>query len=476
MYNTILVPKEMSRTVIIHVGHGKTGTSYIQSSLALNRGKLSELGISYPYDLSIERAIQGDTTSGNGALFQSNYLPAIEEVDQILFSSEILFHSLIDDGGLSLRNCLMDKYENVKIILFTRDILDMLVSTWGQLVKKMGATIGLNEYIQSRKDRHHEKVISWINLSKKMGYTLELRNYSKCKNNLLENFYSCLGLSELQTTSFTLPRYKIINRSLSNIELESLRIINKSIPDAGQCISDKLITESRDFSGSNPKITTKSLDIIKLHYKQMINQINEHLTNTTLLSIGDTDKYVVKDNSSLALTPKQVDIFAHEIKKSLETKGQIGSTQGSNNLQKLNAELSSSLADISKILSSNLDDLGADSLLKLKHTSPGQQKFIINSIRNIAYRIEEYSCLGVNDLEILDDIAIKLSSPQLFFGLGLWRKLEACAVDVASVAEKARSGVRLDLTDALLLMKVALALRPNGPIILQKVEEYERRL
>ena len=157
----------MSRTVIIHVGHGKTGTSYIQSSLALNRGKLSELGISYPYDLSIERAIQGDTTSGNGALFQSHYLPAIEEADQILFSSEILFHSLIDDGGLSLRNCLMDKYENVKIILFTRDILDMLVSTWGQLVKKMGATIGLNEYIQSRKDRHHEKVISWINLSKK---------------------------------------------------------------------------------------------------------------------------------------------------------------------------------------------------------------------------------------------------------------------------------------------------------------------
>ena len=476
MYNKIYFLKEMSRTVIIHVGHGKTGTSYIQSALALNRDKLSDLGISYPYDPSIELAVKGDTTSGNGALFQSNYLPTIEESDQILFSSEIMFHSLIGDNGLSLRNCLMNKYENVKIILYTRDILDMLVSTWGQLVKKMGATIGLNDYIQSRKDRHHEKVISWINLSKKMGYELELRNYSQCKRNLLETFYSCLGLNELQTENFTLPQYKTINRSLSNIELESLRIINKSIPDVGQCISDKLITESRDFIGSNPKITAESLDIIKLHYEQMINQINEYLPSTASLSIGDTDKYVEKDDSFLSLTAKQVDIFSHEIKKSLEIKSLAKPTPSAKNLQEKNAELSNALADISKVLSCDADDIGADCLFKLKHTSPGQQKQIINSIRNIAYRIEEYGSLDVNDLEILDDIAIKLSSPKLLSGLGLWRKLEACTADLASVAEKGRSGVRLDLSDALLLMKVALALRPNGPIILQKVEEYEKRL
>ena len=466
----------MTRTVIIHVGHGKTGTSYIQSALALNRDNLSELGISYPYDSSIELAIKGDTTSGNGELFQSNYTPAVEEVDQILFSSEILFHSLINDSGLSLRHSLMNKYENVKIILYTRDILDMLVSTWGQLVKKMGATIGLNDYIQSKKDRHHEKVVSWINLSQKMGYALELRNYSRCKNNLLKTFYTCLGLNELQTVNFTLPQYETINRSLSNIELESLRIINKSMPDVGQCISDKLITETRDFIGSNPKITAESLDIIKLHYEQIINQINEYLPSTASLSIGDTDKYVEKDNCFLALTPQQVDIFSREIKKSLETKGPVKPTPSEIDLQEKNVELRNALADISKILSCDKDDVGADSLFKLKFTSPGQQKQIINSIRNIAYKIEECSSLGVNEVEILDDVAIKLSSPKLFSGLGLWRKLEACTVDVTSVADKGRSGVSLDLSDALLLMKVALALRPNGPIILQKVEEYEKRL
>ena len=137
-----------------------------------------------------------------------------------------------------------------------------------------------------------------------MGYTLELHNYSQCKNDLLKTFYSCLGLNELQTKNFTLPQHKTINRSLSNIELESLRIINKSIPDVGQCISDKLITESRDFIGTNPKITAESLDVIKLHYEQIINQINEYLPSTASLSIGDVDKYVENDNSFLA----QVDL------------------------------------------------------------------------------------------------------------------------------------------------------------------------
>ena len=117
----------------------------------------------------------------------------------------------------------------------------------------------------------------------------------------------------MQTKNFTLPQHKTINRSLSNIELESLRIINKSIPDVGQCISDKLITESRDFIGTNPKITAESLNVIKLHYEQIINQINEYLPSTASLSIGYVDIYVENDNSFFGLTGNQVHIFYSEI-------------------------------------------------------------------------------------------------------------------------------------------------------------------
>lgn len=466
----------MSRSVVIHVGHGKTGTSYIQSALALNRDQLDNLGISYPYDESIDLAVKGDTTSGNGGLFQSNYVPTPEENDQILFSSEILFHSLIDDGGLSLNNYLSNKYQRVKIILYTRDVLDMLVSTWGQLVKKMGATIGLNDYIQSRKDRHHEKVISWIKLSEKRGFELELRNYSKCRDYLLKSFYSCLNLNDLQTKNFLLPQHQIINRSLSNVELECLRVINKAMPNVGHHISDKLITECRDCNGNNPRITKESLDVVKSHYEHIIDQINEFLPSAAMLSIGNTDKYVENDNNLFALNGTQVNVFASEIVKSLSNNNNVELTSKFKEQQKENSDLSNALSSISKIFTCDKNNIGADSLIKLKHPTAMEQTQIVNSIRNIAYRIEGSNILDFSDIELLESITIKLSPPQLISDLGLGSKLDALKAKIADVAEKAKSGKSLDISDALTLMKVALALRPNGPILKQKVDEYEQLL
>ena len=40
--------KNKAADLVIHVGHGKTGTSAIQSFLALNQAKLREFGVIYP--------------------------------------------------------------------------------------------------------------------------------------------------------------------------------------------------------------------------------------------------------------------------------------------------------------------------------------------------------------------------------------------------------------------------------------------
>ena len=69
--------------IILHIGHGKTGTSYLQSCLALNRQKLLDIGIDYPEDRSFKSAKKGEITSGNPAQFFNNYLN-IESI-RILF-------------------------------------------------------------------------------------------------------------------------------------------------------------------------------------------------------------------------------------------------------------------------------------------------------------------------------------------------------------------------------------------------------
>jgi len=49
----------------LHIGHGKTGSSALQSFLALNSNLLENYRIEYPEHASFENAINGKISSGN---------------------------------------------------------------------------------------------------------------------------------------------------------------------------------------------------------------------------------------------------------------------------------------------------------------------------------------------------------------------------------------------------------------------------
>ena len=50
----------------LHIGHGKTGTSYMQAALAISQDALLEAGYYYPLpEHSRDKAMRGETTSGN---------------------------------------------------------------------------------------------------------------------------------------------------------------------------------------------------------------------------------------------------------------------------------------------------------------------------------------------------------------------------------------------------------------------------
>ena len=83
--------------IILHIGHGKTGTSYLQSCLALNRQKLLDIGIDYPEDRSFKSAKKGEITSGNPAQFFNNYLniESITDKERILLVMKDFMKHLI---------------------------------------------------------------------------------------------------------------------------------------------------------------------------------------------------------------------------------------------------------------------------------------------------------------------------------------------------------------------------------------------
>ena len=53
----------IKKKIFIHIGHGKTATTYLQSCLALNRDKLLGFGIDYPEFSSFEKAKRGEISS-----------------------------------------------------------------------------------------------------------------------------------------------------------------------------------------------------------------------------------------------------------------------------------------------------------------------------------------------------------------------------------------------------------------------------
>jgi len=56
--------------LVIHVGHSKTGSSFMQSNLALNSDYLATQGVFYPVSSESEKDLR--ISSGNGHLLETS--------------------------------------------------------------------------------------------------------------------------------------------------------------------------------------------------------------------------------------------------------------------------------------------------------------------------------------------------------------------------------------------------------------------
>lgn len=122
------------QNIILHIGHGKTGSSYIQSSLALSVGPLREAGVEYPEVEPFARAKRGGIGSGNLG-YAKAFVQTVKSVarrhakaSRLLFSSDFLFHWIAEDGETL---ATLQKSFDVTVALFTREFLAHAISMYG---------------------------------------------------------------------------------------------------------------------------------------------------------------------------------------------------------------------------------------------------------------------------------------------------------------------------------------------------------
>lgn len=304
----------MQKKLILHVGHGKTGSSYLQSCLAFNRDKLLNFDIDYPLHKSITKATAGNISSGNG----KNFLEIIPDLETasgtILFSNEGLFGSLLKRQKTQFIDLLNSETCILEVVIYTRNLFEYAFSVWGQQVKRNRCVIDLDAFLLQSEIRRTTLflILEWIELSKKYDFQLTIKNYSNHKTNLVNDFFSSI----IRDDDFLLdaPPVEIVNRSLTIPEINFQRVLNNTMLELPP-LSDALVDKLPGLKLSSLKCSREAYDFVVGENYKTIERINKYLDRREVIEIESPEKVVSEGDSTddFSLNSDQVEIISSYI-------------------------------------------------------------------------------------------------------------------------------------------------------------------
>jgi hypothetical protein len=275
------------------MGHAKTGSSWIQTSLRMSQDALSAHGIRYAEGDRLAVDADHRITSGNGVgllkseesmsarLGRSDIAPDAST----LFSQEGWGSDLdpIVASNLS-RIAEQHGFGRVSVLLFIRDPMGHVSSAWQQAVKRGGACQGIEdfyrEYVFLQEDNYRKYAFppnvacTLETLAKCNGVEVRVRNYSRCKGRLLEETAAWLGLPKDALKQPTATR---VNRSMTSAELVLQMALNSQLGHSGRLLSDPLCEQLTDIE---PDVIRPSLAVQEHCWNALsdaIERVNAHV-------------------------------------------------------------------------------------------------------------------------------------------------------------------------------------------------------
>ena len=248
--------------VLMHVGHGKTGSSFLQSTLANSVDFLATHGIAYPLTpLTAERARAGMITSGNlrpgpGHINQLLRRGWDGPDERLLLSSEAYFLKMRSKGFLERIRTLLPEAD-LRILLFIRDPVDHAVSNYQQVVKRHRYSGDFDQFLREYNiPRRVGQFVGWAR--DEMGVEVQMRNYSRVSKSLKSVFEGWLGVPE---DSLVPPSRQQINRSLSVSEMALQLAFNRHYAArSATFVSDVFCEELPDIRAERPPVSHDRLE------------------------------------------------------------------------------------------------------------------------------------------------------------------------------------------------------------------------
>lgn len=302
-----------SKTIIFHIGHGKTGSSALQSLLAKNHEVLKQHGYLYPYHSNFKNATRGFISAGNITpakdpdWLQNQVISVVNsssEYHTFIYSAEALFNSL---SPLFQQYQALPASWSVKVLLAVRNPIEMMASHHQQAVKRGGYSGCLKQFMEEHnyKVRALHNSVRVLEKLEKSQILYSLANYSRVRMNIAEFFLGEMGLAGLVNASE--ERERLVNRSLSSQELSLVAFINTVVgPKAGFKLSDSFVNQIPSIKADNLFIDQGDIDALIENNSEALLQVNKRLGS----SMGLTFDYVptVSFDIQKSLNDEQVQI------------------------------------------------------------------------------------------------------------------------------------------------------------------------
>jgi len=309
--------------IVLHAGHGKTGTSAIQSALAISTDALLKNGIQYPIDPNErQRAARFEITSGNwkhnpttSLSQQCLQLAASNSAGHtIVLSSESLFWHLTDFAN---QKDQWDDAVEVQVILAVRELEEMLSSEYQQRVKRHGESKPFEQFLRRRNfiSSHHKKAAEVLERLSQQQIPVTLINYSRHKKTISERVFDAIECGELY------PHDQmgnlVINRSLSQKELQMLMMINAlyydQFPWISARLSDALAKNLPNTETQRSRISPQSLEKLYEKNDEYLQIINSHLNPEEPLTVART----LEQDRKTKTPPKRLQNIRQEEEQSI---------------------------------------------------------------------------------------------------------------------------------------------------------------
>ena len=279
--------------LMLHVGHGKTGSSWLQSWLAINSKILaSKFNVKYIIS-SNDPSFKGHFSMGNSYILEpylngkimhpSNFIDDLDPQGTLLFSGEKLMKILPSCHHRLEEIATILGTEQPEILLMLRDPFDHALSLYNQKIKSQGLKVSFSSYLPT------------YNLPSKILFflrkfpTAHVFHYDNYRTKLHAPF---LDLLRLPDNEWDFPLFELVNRSLSQSELKLMRLINCFLPiKASKLIGRRLtlMRPSRTEQNISSRLDTILVREFITRWRPVVDSINLLIPKESAIKLPSID-------------------------------------------------------------------------------------------------------------------------------------------------------------------------------------------